>query len=44
MIAEDGPLTASEVHARVEGPQPRDRTEWGWNWTAATWSWRSAAA
>jgi uncharacterized protein YcaQ len=35
MIAQDGPLTASEVHARVEGPQPRDRTEWGWNWTAA---------
>lgn len=35
MIADDGPLTASEVHARVEGPVPRDRTEWGWNWTAA---------
>lgn len=35
MIAADGPLTASEVHTRVEGPAPRDRTEWGWNWTAA---------
>lgn len=35
MIAADGPLTASEVHARVEGDAPRDRTEWGWNWTAA---------
>src|SRR6478735_2715348 len=35
MIADDGPLTASEVHARDEGPVPRDRTEWGWNWTAA---------
>ncbi|WP_282949116.1 winged helix-turn-helix domain-containing protein [Cellulomonas endometrii] len=35
MIADDGPLTASEVHARVEGDLPRSRPEWGWNWTAA---------
>jgi uncharacterized protein YcaQ len=35
MIAGDGPLTASEVHARVEGDLPRSRPEWGWNWTAA---------
>lgn len=35
MIAADGPLTASQVHARVEGDRPRSRPEWGWNWTAA---------
>lgn len=35
MIAADGPLTASEVHARVEGDLPRSRPDWGWNWTAA---------
>lgn len=35
MITEDGPLTASEVHARVEADHPRTRSEWGWNWTAA---------
>jgi uncharacterized protein YcaQ len=35
MIAADGPLTASQVHARVEGDLPRSRPEWGWNWTAA---------
>lgn len=35
MITEDGPLTASEVHARVESDHPRTRSEWGWNWTAA---------
>jgi uncharacterized protein YcaQ len=35
MIAADGPLTASEVHAHVEAEHPRTRTEWGWNWTAA---------
>lgn len=35
MVAADGPLTASQVHARVEGDLPRSRPDWGWNWTAA---------
>lgn len=35
MLAADGPLTASEVHAHFEAEHPRTRTEWGWNWTAA---------
>lgn len=35
IIAQEGPLTARQVHERVEGEHPRERTEWGWNWTAA---------
>lgn len=35
LIAAEGPMTAREVHTRIEGDRPRDRSEWGWNWTAA---------
>ncbi|GIG24789.1 hypothetical protein Cde04nite_10330 [Cellulomonas denverensis] len=35
MIAAEGPMTAREVHLRVEGEGPRERDQWGWNWTAA---------
>ncbi len=35
MIADRGPMTASEVHAFFEADHPRTRTEWGWNWTVA---------
>jgi uncharacterized protein len=35
LIAAEGPLTARQVHLRVEGEHPRERDQWGWNWTAA---------
>jgi uncharacterized protein YcaQ len=35
LIADRGPMTASEVHALYEADHPRTRTEWGWNWTVA---------
>lgn len=35
LIAERGPLTASEVHERYAVEHPRTRTDWGWNWTVA---------
>ncbi|WP_041294872.1 winged helix-turn-helix domain-containing protein [Isoptericola variabilis] len=38
MIAERGPLTASQIHDELEAAgraTPRSRDEWGWNWTVA---------
>lgn len=35
LIAAEGPLTARQVHLRIEGDRPRARDQWGWNWTAA---------
>ncbi|HEY0216477.1 MAG TPA: crosslink repair DNA glycosylase YcaQ family protein [Cellulomonas sp.] len=35
IIAAEGPITAREVHARFEAEHPRERTEWGWNWSAS---------
>jgi hypothetical protein len=35
LIAERGPMTASEVHELYAADHPRTRTEWGWNWTVA---------
>jgi uncharacterized protein YcaQ len=38
MIAERGPLTASQIHDELEADgraAPRSRVEWGWNWTVA---------
>ncbi len=38
MVAERGPLTASQIHDELEAvgrAQPRSRVEWGWNWTVA---------
>ncbi|RYV50180.1 winged helix-turn-helix domain-containing protein [Pengzhenrongella frigida] len=35
LIAERGPMTASEVHQFYESDHPRVRTDWGWNWTVA---------
>ncbi|HUX70393.1 MAG TPA: crosslink repair DNA glycosylase YcaQ family protein, partial [Cellulomonadaceae bacterium] len=35
LLREQGPMTASEVHALFEADHPRTRGEWGWNWTVA---------
>ncbi len=38
MVAERGPLTASQIHDELEAAgraAPRSRDQWGWNWTAA---------
>ncbi|WP_227424613.1 winged helix-turn-helix domain-containing protein [Pengzhenrongella sicca] len=35
LIADRGPMTASQVHALFEADHPRTSTEWGWNWTVA---------
>ena len=35
LIAERGPMTASQVHELYAADHPRTRTEWGWNWTVA---------
>lgn len=29
-----GPASAREIEALVEAPQPSERTDWGWNWSA----------
>ncbi len=33
VVADEGPLTAREVDARVGGTAERDRSHWGWNWS-----------
>lgn len=35
LLRENGPMTASAVHAYLEERHPATRTEWGWNWTVA---------
>lgn len=35
LVAEHGPVTASQIQAYFEAEHPRTRTEWGWNWTVA---------
>ncbi|HWS58558.1 MAG TPA: crosslink repair DNA glycosylase YcaQ family protein [Actinotalea sp.] len=35
LVAEQGPITAREVHTRYEAEHPRTREAWGWNWTVA---------
>jgi uncharacterized protein YcaQ len=36
ILADEGPLTAQEVHTRLEHEHPRAaRDNWGWNWTVA---------
>jgi len=35
LVAERGPVTAREVHAQYEAEHPRDRVEWGWNWSVS---------
>ncbi|PTU54650.1 hypothetical protein SAMN04487781_2117 [Cellulosimicrobium cellulans] len=38
LVTERGPITASEVHEILEAEgraHPRDRSQWGWNWTVA---------
>ncbi|AEE46594.1 winged helix-turn-helix domain-containing protein [Cellulomonas fimi] len=35
LIADRGPLTASEVQTRFEAEHPTTRDEWGWNWSVA---------
>jgi len=35
VIAAEGPLTAAEMHERLEGERPRSPKAWGWNWTVA---------
>lgn len=35
LVRERGAVTAREVHALYEAEHPRERTEWGWNWTMA---------
>lgn len=38
LVTDRGPITASEVHAILEEEgraHPRDRSQWGWNWTVA---------
>jgi uncharacterized protein YcaQ len=33
VVADHGPLTAAEIERRLEAPGPRDRSNWGWNWS-----------
>jgi uncharacterized protein YcaQ len=33
LVADEGPLTAAEVERRLAPAGPRDRSNWGWNWT-----------
>lgn len=33
LVADEGPLTAAEIEQRLAPPGPRDRSNWGWNWT-----------
>jgi uncharacterized protein YcaQ len=33
-VTEHGPLTAVDVERALEHDHPRDRTQWGWNWSA----------
>lgn len=35
LVAERGPVTAREVHADYAAEHPRERVEWGWNWTVS---------
>lgn len=35
LIADAGPLTASEVQVHYEAEHPTTRDEWGWNWSVA---------
>jgi hypothetical protein len=35
LLTAHGPLTGSQVHARLEHDHPRTTSEWGWNWTVA---------
>lgn len=35
LVAERGPVTAREVHAEYAAEHPRERAEWGWNWTVS---------
>ena len=35
MLAQGGPLTAQQVHARLEHEHPGRDEAWGWNWTVA---------
>lgn len=35
MLKDHGPLTAQEVHARLEHEHPVRDEAWGWNWTVA---------
>jgi uncharacterized protein len=32
-VAARGPLTAAEIERALTPPVPRDRTNWGWNWS-----------
>jgi uncharacterized protein YcaQ len=33
VVANHGPLTAGEIERVLEADAPRDRTNWGWNWS-----------
>ena len=33
VVAHHGPLTAGEIERLLEADAPRDRTNWGWNWS-----------
>jgi hypothetical protein len=33
VVADHGPLTAGEIERLLEAPGPRDRSNWGWNWS-----------
>lgn len=35
LVADRGPVTAREVHAEYAAEHPRERTDWGWNWTVS---------
>ena len=35
VLADDGPLTGAQVHARLEHDHPGRGEHWGWNWTVA---------
>ena len=35
LVAARGPVTAREVHEEYAAEHPRERTEWGWNWSVS---------
>ncbi len=35
LVAEHGPITASELHALLDSEHPQTPNDWGWNWSVA---------